>query len=47
MDKEIDFKDNNSDLEAQTSYKSDFSNKDQEWDIETLYSEENGFSTKD
>jgi len=26
---------------------SDFSNEDQEWDVETLYNRENGFSTKD
>ena len=47
MDRETDFKNNNSNVEAQTSCKSDFSNKDQEQDTETLYSKENDFSTKD
>ena len=47
MDREPNFRDNNSDIKAQTSCESDFSNKDQEQDIEILYSRENGFSTKD
>ena len=44
---EINFKDDNDNIEAQASQESGFSNKDKEWDAETLYSRENGFSTKD
>ena len=47
MDRETDFRDDDSNIEAWTSCKSDFNNKDQEWDAETLYSGENDFSTKD
>ena len=47
MDREPDFRDNNSDIEAWTSCESGFSNKDQEQDADILYGGENGFSTKD
>ena len=47
MDRKTDFRNNNSNIEAWTSCKSDFNNKDQEWDIKTLYSKKNDFSTKD
>ena len=47
MDRETDFRDDDSDPEAWTSCESDFSSEDQEWDAETLCGEENGFSTED
>ena len=47
MDREPDFRDDDSDAEAWTSCESDFSNEDQEWDAETLCGGENGFSTED
>ena len=47
MDRETNFKDNNSNIEALAGQESDFNNKDQEWDAETLYNRENGFSTED
>ena len=47
MDKETNFKDDDSNIEIWTSYESDFSNKEQKWDIKTLYGKENGFSTED
>ena len=46
MDRETDFGDNDSNAEAWTSCESDFSNKNQEQDAETLCNRENGFSTK-
>ena len=47
MDRETDFRDNNSNVKVWTSCKSDFSNEDQEWDAKILCGEENDFSTKD
>ena len=46
MDRETNPRDNNSNVEALASQESDFSNKDQEQDIETLYNGKKGFSTK-
>ena len=47
MDRETNFKDDNSNTETQTSWESDFNNEDQKWDAETLCGRENDFSIKD
>jgi len=36
MDRETDFRDNNSNVEALAGWESNFSNKNQKWDAETL-----------
>ena len=46
MDKETDFRDNNSNVEVFTGWENDFSNKDQEWNVKTLCDKKNSFSTK-
>ena len=46
INRETDFRDD-SNVKALAGLESDFSNKDQEWDAETLYNGENGFSTED
>jgi hypothetical protein len=47
MDRETDFRDDDGNVEALAGWESDFSNKDQEWDVETLCDGENGFSAED
>ena len=46
MDREPDFKDSDGNIEVLASWKSDFSNKNQKWDVEILYNGENSFNIK-
>ena len=47
MDRETDFRDNNGNVEAQTSWESGLSNRDKEWDVKIIYNRENDFNTED
>ena len=47
MDRETNFRDDDGNVEAQTSQKSDFSNKNEEQDAKTMCDRENNFNTKD
>ena len=46
IDRETNFRDDNGNVEALAGWESNFSNKDQEWDVKILCDGENSF-TKD